>query len=579
MKFFALACDYDGTLAHDGAVDAETIEALDRVRQSGRKLVLVTGRELPDLREVFDRLDLFDAVVAENGAVLHLPRTKESKALAPPLPAALVPALQKRKVSPLSMGEVIVATREPNDAAVLEVIRELGLELQIIFNKGAVMILPTGVNKKTGLEAALTEIGLSLHNVAGIGDAENDQAFLMACEFSAATANALPSIKDSADWVTSRPRGEGVRELIEHLLKDDLHKLDARTGRRHIKVGTDSRGNSIEVPGYGPSLLLAGGSGAGKSTLAKVFIEGLCDAGYQYCVVDPEGDYEGFEDAVVLGDRKRVPSVEEVMQLLGDASQKAAVNLLGVPLLERPAYFVTLLTRLQAMRADTGRPHWLILDEAHHLLPHRQGTPTLALPHGLANTVFITVDPAEVRPEALAGTDIVMVVGEEAQDKIEAFARAVGEKAPSVPSVPLKVGEALMWVRGRRVRRFRVAPTRFQHRRHRRKYAEGDVGRELSFYFRGPENRLNLRCQNLIIFVQVAEGVDDETWQYHLERGDLSRWFAEVIKDDELAEEARAIESGRMLPPDKSREAIRAAIEKRYTLPSASTRTEWDQES
>ena len=48
----------------------------------------------------------------------------------------------------------------------------------MIFNKGAVMILPSGVNKATGLAAALEELGLSPHNVVGVGDAENDHAFL-----------------------------------------------------------------------------------------------------------------------------------------------------------------------------------------------------------------------------------------------------------------------------------------------------------------------------------------------------------------------------------------------------------------
>lgn len=69
------------------------------------------------------------------------------------------------------MGRVIVATWEPHQTTVLEVIRELGLELHVIFNKGAVMILPSGVNKATGMAATLDELGLSPHNTVGIGDA------------------------------------------------------------------------------------------------------------------------------------------------------------------------------------------------------------------------------------------------------------------------------------------------------------------------------------------------------------------------------------------------------------------------
>lgn len=102
--------------------------------------------------------------------------------------------------------------------------------------------------------------------------------------------------------------------------------------------------------------------------------------------------------------------------------------------------------------------------------------------------------------------------------------------------------------------------------RHRRKYAEGDV-RYHSFYFRGPHGKHNLKAQNLFIFSQLAEGIDEETWLYHLRRGDYSRWFREVIKDESLAEEARIIEQRTDISPWGTRCLIREAIGKRYTLP------------
>jgi uncharacterized protein YciI len=79
MYFIALATDYDATLASHGRVDEQTIAALERLKASGRRLLLVTGRELPDLKRVFDRLDLFDVVVAENGSLLYFPRTQEER--------------------------------------------------------------------------------------------------------------------------------------------------------------------------------------------------------------------------------------------------------------------------------------------------------------------------------------------------------------------------------------------------------------------------------------------------------------------------------------------------------------------
>ena len=70
MFFVALAVDYDGTLAREGRVDAATIGALEKIKKSGRKLILVTGRQLADLQRVFPEIEVFDLVVAENGALL-----------------------------------------------------------------------------------------------------------------------------------------------------------------------------------------------------------------------------------------------------------------------------------------------------------------------------------------------------------------------------------------------------------------------------------------------------------------------------------------------------------------------------
>src|SRR5688572_3637261 len=133
MRYYALACDYDGTLALDGQVDDKTIAALERLRSSGRKLLLVTGRELDDLQRVFSRLDLFDRVVVENGALLYRPASHEEKALGESPKAEFVALLRQRGVATLSVGRVIIATWEPYEKIVLEAIRDLGLELQVIF--------------------------------------------------------------------------------------------------------------------------------------------------------------------------------------------------------------------------------------------------------------------------------------------------------------------------------------------------------------------------------------------------------------------------------------------------------------
>jgi hydroxymethylpyrimidine pyrophosphatase-like HAD family hydrolase len=233
MRYLALCTDYDGTLATDGEVLPETLEALERLLASGRRLVLVTGRELDDLQKVCPRLDLFEYVVAENGALLYQPSTGEETALAAPPPDAFVATLRARGVGPISVGRVIVATWEPHETTVLATIRDLGLELQVIFNKGAVMILPAGITKATGLASALEKMGLSPRNAVGIGDAENDHALLASCGCSVAVANALPALKSTADFVTTADHGAGVAELIEELLRDDLASRESQIKRHH----------------------------------------------------------------------------------------------------------------------------------------------------------------------------------------------------------------------------------------------------------------------------------------------------------------------------------------------------------
>lgn len=566
MRYYALATDYDGTLASQGRVDDATLAALERLRSSGRKLILVTGRELDDLIRVFPAIDLFDHVVAENGALLYRPASREEKPLGQPSPEPFVTALRKRGVDPLSVGRVIVATREPHETAVLEVIRELGIELQVIFNKGAVMVLPSGINKATGLRAALNELGLSPHNIVGVGDAENDHAFLTCCECAVAVANALPALKEQADLVTQADHGAGVVELIDRIIASDLADLSPRLKRHEIPLGIRPEGEPVNLPPYGVSVMLAGPSGTGKSTFATGFLERLAERRYQYCIIDPEGDYPNLDGAVALGDSRRVPTVNEVLQLLDQPEQNAVVNLLGIALEHRPAAFEGLLSALLDLRARTGRPHWVIIDEAHHLLPPSWAPAQPNLPKKMDGMMLITVHPDQVAPAALASIDLIVAIGGEHQETIRRFSKALGEPGPAISSPPLEQGGAVAWWRRPKTKPFgfQSIPPKGERLRHVRKYAEGELPPDRSFFFQGPDGKLNLRAQNLMLFMQLAEGVDDETWTYHLKRGDYARWFRTKIKDPALADEAEAIAQER-LGPKESRMKIREKIEARYT--------------
>ena len=224
MKYQALATDYDGTIAFEGKVDEATADALRRVREAGIRLVMVTGRELADLFNIFEQTTLFDRVVAENGAVLYDPVSASVEVLADAPPPELVRRLTAAGV-PISVGHSVVATVEPFEHAVLDAIRDLGIEWHVIFNKGSVMALPADITKATGLTHALAALDVPPERAVGVGDAENDQAFLRICGLAAAVDNALPAVKDMAHIVTRSSRGAGVTELIERLLTGDLDHL------------------------------------------------------------------------------------------------------------------------------------------------------------------------------------------------------------------------------------------------------------------------------------------------------------------------------------------------------------------
>ena len=444
MYLIALAADYDGTLARHGRVDALTVGALERLKASGRKLLMVTGRELPDLKRVFHRIDLFDTIVAENGSLLYFTETQEERLVAAAPPSELVDALRARDVLPLSVGRGIIATWTPNEATVLDCIRELGLEWQIIFNKGAVMVLPPGVNKATGLAAALDAMGLSPLNVLAIGDAENDHAFLNASGCAVAVANALDAVKETADAVTVGDYGAGVIEAIDGLLANERHFSARAAERRKIKLGKDDM--AVLRPEHG-GVLIAGSSGIGKSTLATALLEKLAAQGFQVCVFDPEGDYDDLQDAIVLGDSKRAPVVDEVLDILRKPVATAlVVNMLGLQVQERPAFFTGILPPIHQMRSRTGRPHWFVIDEAHHMMPASSEVADANLPDHLSATIYVTVHPEAMRPKVLAVVQTVIGVGPKANDVIAKFCRAVDAPVPDFPP-PGEKDQVLFWDR------------------------------------------------------------------------------------------------------------------------------------
>ena len=568
MRYLALAVDYDGTAASRDELAESARRAIERLRVSGRRVVLVTGRRVEELLKVCPAIALFDLVVAENGAVVYDPARREEVVLGAPVPKSLVERLRERSVAPLEVGKVLVATHDPHGAVVFDVIRELGLELQVIVNRSSIMVLPPGINKATGLKVALHKLGLSHHEAVAIGDAENDHSFLRYCECGVAVANAVPSIKAAAELVTRGANGDGVAELIDELIADDLARLEGKIERHLVLLGERSDGTEVRIAPYGRNLLIAGPSGSGKSTLTAGLVERLIEKGYQVCIIDPEGDYSALRAVTSLGNPQRAPSVNEVLSILEEPAVNLSINMLGLPLEDRPLYFSQLIPGLLALRVRTGRPHWIVLDEAHHMLPQTWGHAAATVPAKLGETILVTVHPDHVAPAVLAPIDVVVAIGQSPEHTLGSYARAAGHALTWPADVRCEPDKVVVWF----VRddeppfSMRPQPGRAERIRHLRKYAEGNM-RYRSFFFRGPDDRHNLRAQNLAVFCQIAEGIDEPTWMFHLRRSDYSRWFRNAVKDSHLADEMERIERRDDLSPELARHLVRELVAARYTLP------------
>jgi hypothetical protein len=406
---------------------------------------------------------------------------------------------------------------------------------------------------------------MSPHETAAVADADNDHSLRALAVCPVAVANAIDSIKGIAAVVTRAEGGDGVVELVDQLIANDLAHVDAELASRYVALGTRVRGGeTVWLPPYGRNVLIAGGSGSGKSTLASGLIERLVEQHYQVCVIDPEGDYVNLNALVTIGDQHHAPGIAEVMAVLRDPFIHANVSLLGIPLADRPSYFAELVPHLRAMRTRTGRPHWLVVDEAHHLLPTHWGH----TPEHLSESVFVTVHPDHLAPSVVESIDAVVAVGARAEQTLGKVAAARGLPPPGLPAQQEGKHDAVCWFlhSGEAPFSMHVIPGKAERIRHHRKYVEGDV-RYNSFYFRGPIGKHNLKAQNLNVFCQIAEGIGEETWMYHLRRHDYSRWMRDVIRNSDLAAAVEDIERRTDLEPAQTRALVRAAVEARYTLP------------
>ncbi|KPK49108.1 MAG: hypothetical protein AMK72_05320 [Planctomycetes bacterium SM23_25] len=217
MPYRMLAFDHDETLATDGAVHPRAAEALAAARDAGWLLALVTGRTHARILEICPCVDLFDLVVDENGAVLHFPATGALEELADPPDGRLRDGLDARGV-PFMPGRIVTITKRMYEEQVRDVVAAGGLPLDLYCNRFAVMIVPRGTSKETGLRAGLSRLGVVPQDVIAFGDDENDFALFAAAGLRVAVGNAIDAVKGAADVVLDRPNGEGVAAFIHERL-------------------------------------------------------------------------------------------------------------------------------------------------------------------------------------------------------------------------------------------------------------------------------------------------------------------------------------------------------------------------
>lgn len=562
-RFFRIvAVDFDGTIAEHDRVHPAALRAIGELRRQRRRVLLCTGRRLEALRAVFPHVDRhFDAIIAENGGILVM--ASEVIASAGPLPPELGRALEEAGV-PFERGHVLLATQVQYADAVAHAIERLGLEAQLVYNRGALMVLPSGVSKGAGLLHALGLLEVSRHSAIGIGDAENDHSLLQSCEIGVAVGNAVPGLRGHADLCLEEDDGAGVAAFLRGPV---LHgEVELHPERWMIELGRGADGTPARVPGSGVNMLIAGASGSGKSRLAGLVVERLVALDYACCVLDAEGDHAGLDalpGIIAVGGREPLPTAQRIAAIVRNrfSSVVADLSLLDGP--AKRAFAAELLRELHTLRCERGYPHWIVIEEADQLVPD-EGLPAEAC-EGPIGYCLVTHRPSVLPAPLLAGLDAVVAL-----PGAERFARlpfpiAEADEAAEEPFV-LQTGEALLATKDG-IGTFEVGARVVPHVRHQHKYLYAQVQAERRFYF-GHRDGGRRSASNLAEFRDEVQRAAPEVLREHLDAGDFSRWMREVIADDELGARLRGIERWFHNDPEADLEAARtatiAAIRDRY---------------
>ncbi len=564
-----MAFDFDGTLAVEGKVPVELVSALERCRDSGHALFLVTGRRFETVS--LGRLaELFTGIVWENGAVLAHRASGELYLPFGQLNPRLLKALADAGI-PFERGLAIAATWCPHEQAVYQVLGAHGGEASIEYNKGALMVVPPGTSKGTGLERLLALCGFSARNLAAFGDAENDLSMLTLAEVAVAVQDAVPAVCEVADVVADKPGPAGVLEVLERYPLAGRY-LDVPLRRdRPILLGQDDAGRDVTIPASrlaGRNLGVFGDSGTGKSWMVGLLAEGLHHEGYQVLLIDPEGDFRGLQVLprflALEGDAASLPSPPAVVSLLDAAGVSVVLDLSRYPVSQRNAYIAELVRVLRPLRERKYRPHWIVLEEAQQSLLSADGDVAagiLPLLEG-GGWAFVSYRPDRLDQAVLREMHhclLTRMTEPESVQAVQTHCKTCG--TGSVNMAALAPGSALLC--GGPVVRLRPAIRRVPHTRHHYKYLDVPLPPEKRFRFRDARTDLGKEAASLYELLHLLPSLPIASLEYHDQRQDLVRWVESALGDTELAARLRKL-SNRQLQGEELREAFRQTVAAHY---------------
>lgn len=566
FPFLAVAVDFDGTLTSAGRPGRPVLDAIRETRAEGRWVLLVTGRILAELRDVYpDVADHFDLVVAENGAVLA--GEDGVRDLVPSVAPELGGALAHRDVA-VRRGRVLLACAARDASVVLEEIGRLELDCQLFRNRGELMVLPAGVTKGTGLIRGLTDLGISRHRTVAIGDAENDHHLLDVCELGVAVGNAVEALKRHADMVLDAPDGDGVAAFLRGPVLQGTSGL--RTRRRQIEIGQLDDGRPALLPASQVNVLITGGSQSGKSYTAGLFAERLMARDYSVLVFDLEGDHVDLarlRGVLVVGATDVATPASALADVLRQHAGSLVVDLSSLDAEHQHGYLRAAAEGIERQRAATGLPDWIVADEAH-VTDVWDGAGDRCGATASKGYCLVTYRPGGLDPRVLDDIDVMIATlggGEERDqlpDTIASFsglprAEVVAHLADPGPGAALVIDRR----HPARLKRCTIVGRRTPHIRHWHKYVDGTLPEPQRFYFHD-----GAVAANITEFHRHVRFCDPSVIDYHAGRGDFSRWISDVLQDRDLAARVHLIEQqlSAVGDGDAIRGEVVAAVGSRY---------------